>query len=50
MSRYEYKLIDTTTVDGLKEAEKLKEDGWKIQAVGFSDIQFEKKLMIVSRQ
>jgi len=38
-----YKRIDTRTLKGLKQAEKLKKSGWKIANIGFWNIQFYKK-------
>ena len=40
--KYNYKLIDTRNFAGLKEAEKLKSQNWKIISVGFYSILFEK--------
>lgn len=38
-----YKTVDTKTLKGLIEAERLKENGWKIISVGFYEIIFEKE-------
>ena len=43
MFKYEYKSIDTSTIEGIKEAEKLHESGWKIVQVGLFTILFEKE-------
>jgi hypothetical protein len=42
-TKIEYKLIDTKKPSGLREAEKLKREGWKIGNVGFWVIQFYKE-------
>jgi len=39
-----YKTVDTSTLAGLKAAEKLKNNDWIIGSVGFSTIQFYKYL------
>ena len=38
-----YKTVDTTTLKGLKRAERLHAYGWKMIRVGLFSIQFEKK-------
>ena len=43
--KFIYKTVDTSTLKGLKEAEKLKEKGWKIIRAGLFLIQFEKELI-----
>ena len=40
---YEYKRIDTRTVEGIEKAEKLQAQGWKVVNVGFGSIIFEYK-------
>ncbi len=40
--KYQYKTIDTRTLKGLKQAEALKRNGWKIISVGLFTIKFEK--------
>jgi hypothetical protein len=35
-----FKTVIITTIKGVKEAEQLKADGWKIEATSFSTIQF----------
>lgn len=42
MARFEYKTIDTSTINGIAEAEKLKALGWRIISVGLYTIQFER--------
>jgi len=42
--KFKYKTIDTRIIDGIKKAEKLKEQGWKIINNGLFTIQFEKEL------
>ena len=42
MSKFSYKTVNTKTVEGLKLAEKLKSDGWKIISTGLFNITFEK--------
>lgn len=37
-----YRTIDTRTMKGLKEAERLKRNGWRIISAGFWTIIFEK--------
>jgi len=40
---HKYKSINTRTLTGLKKAERLKKQGWKIVSVGFETIIFEKE-------
>ena len=42
-SKYEYERVDVTTIDGIKRAEKLHEQGWKIISSSLFSIQFERK-------
>ena len=42
VGKYEYKTVDTRSAAGLKEAERLKAEGWKIISTGFNTIQFER--------
>lgn len=42
VGKYEYKTINTRSASGLKEAERLKAEGWKIISTGFDTIQFER--------
>jgi hypothetical protein len=43
--KYEYRTIDTSTIQGLKAAEKLHLSGeWRIIANGLFSIQFERKV------
>ena len=39
---YDYKTVDLRTEKGIKEAERLKEQGWKIVQMGFDTMQFER--------
>ena len=39
---YDYKTVDLRTEKGIKEAERLKEQGWKIVQMGFETMQFER--------
>ena len=39
----QYKRVDTSTLKGLKQAERLKSRGWKIIQTGLFTILFEKK-------
>lgn len=41
---FEYKTVDTSTLKGLKQAERLKENGWKVISVGLFNIQFEREI------
>lgn len=41
--KFEYKTIDTSTEAGLKKAERLQKQGWKILNNGFWSIQFERE-------
>jgi hypothetical protein len=42
--RFDYKTVDTSTLEGLKEAERLHQtEGWKIIRTGLFLIQFERK-------
>lgn len=40
--KYQYKVIDLRKPGGFTQAEKLKEQGWKINVVGIDSIQFER--------
>ncbi len=40
----EYKNVDTTTVKGIKDAERLKANGWIVYSIGLFRIQFYRKL------
>jgi hypothetical protein len=40
--KFEYKTVDTSTLKGLKEAEKLHASGWKVIRTGLYLIQFER--------
>jgi hypothetical protein len=42
VGKFEYKTINTRSLSGLKEAERLKANGWKIVSTGFDTIQFER--------
>ena len=42
MARFKYKSVDTSTLEGLKEAERYKANGWKIISTGFYTIIFSK--------
>lgn len=42
MAKITYKTVDTRTVKGLKIAERLQSQGWKVGYVGFYTIQFYK--------
>jgi hypothetical protein len=42
MAKVEYKLIDTSTLKGLQQAERLKANGWEIIRTGLFTIQFRK--------
>lgn len=42
--KFEYKTCDTSTLKGLKAAERLHQDGWKIIRNGLFLIQFERKV------
>jgi hypothetical protein len=41
---YQYKTIDISNLQGIKQAEKLHESGWKIISFGLYIVTFEKKL------
>jgi len=41
--KIQYKTINIGTLQGVKQAEKLKNKGWKIRNIGFNTIQFYKK-------
>jgi len=43
MARYEYKTVDTRSLKGLKQAERLHAAGWKMIS-GADVIQFERKI------
>lgn len=38
--KFKYKTVSTRTLKGLKQAERLKNNGWKIGAVGWESIDF----------
>ena len=40
MKRIEYKTVDTSTLKGLKQAERLHANGWKMGRVGLFTVQF----------
>ena len=40
-----YKIVDTSTLKGLKEAERLHQNGWKMDRVGLFIIHFSKKII-----
>jgi hypothetical protein len=39
----EFKTVDTSTLAGLKEAERLKEEGWSIYRTGLFLVYFKRK-------
>lgn len=41
--KFKYRIVNTKTLEGLKEAEKLKRNNWKIINIGLYEIIFEKK-------
>jgi hypothetical protein len=41
--KIKYKTVDTRTLKGLKEAERLKMNNWEVGSIGFFTIQFYKK-------
>lgn len=43
MAQFEYKTVDTRTVQGIRQAERLKENGWRIIRSGLFSIQFERE-------
>ena len=43
MTKFSYKTVDTRTLKGLKLAEQLKENGWKVLDIGLYHISFERK-------
>lgn len=38
--KYEYRMVVTSTAQGIRTAEQLKEQGWKVGVVGFYTIEF----------
>lgn len=42
--KFKYRTIDTSTLKGLKQAERLHENGWKIIRTGLFLIWFEKEV------
>ena len=40
--KYEYRSVDTKPLEGLKEAERLQAEGWKIIGSGLYLVQFER--------
>jgi hypothetical protein len=41
--KIEYRTVDTSTLKGLKQAERLHQNGWKMGAQGLFSIQFYKE-------
>ncbi len=41
--KFTYKTVDTSTLDGLKQAERLHVNGWRTNRVGLFLVQFEKR-------
>jgi len=44
MARYEYKTVDTSTLKGLRQAERLHQRGWTMGSSGLFTIQFYKRI------
>lgn len=44
MAKHIYKTVDTSTLKGLKEAERLHANGWKTIRAGLFSVLFEKKV------
>lgn len=42
--KIKYKTVDTRSLKGLKEAERLQRGNWKVGSVGFYTIQFYKEV------
>ena len=40
---FKYKTVDVRTKQGLRDAEKLRSEGWRIVSMGWDRIQFEKE-------
>ena len=43
MNKYQYRIVDTGTLEGLRQAERLKANGWRIDRVGLFLIWFSKR-------
>lgn len=43
MSKIEYKTVDTRTIKGIKQAERLQANGWTQGSIGLFSIQFYRK-------
>jgi predicted RNA binding protein YcfA (HicA-like mRNA interferase family) len=43
MAKTQYKTVDTSTLEGLKQAERLKANGWTIDRVGLHLVWFHRK-------
>lgn len=41
--KVKYRMVDTSTLKGLRTAERLKNNGWEVTRVGLFIIQFRKK-------
>lgn len=41
--KFEYRTVDTSTLEGLKKAERLHQSGWKMIRTGLFLIQFERE-------
>lgn len=50
MAAFEYKTVDTSTLKGLKQAERLKASGWKVIRVGLFSVQFERETVSKQRR
>jgi len=43
--KIKYKTVDTRTLKGVKQAERLKANGWTVGSIGFSTIEFYKPIL-----
>jgi hypothetical protein len=42
--KFEYRTVDTSTIDGIEKAERLQARGWRIIRTGLYLIQFEREV------
>ena len=48
MQSFEYKTVDVSTLEGLKEADRLKASGWAMYSVGVFQVKFYRERRVKS--
>lgn len=48
MDLFEYRTVDTSTIEGLDLADQLKENGWTVYSVGLYIVQFYRKVGVIN--